>query len=46
MDVHRTAWDATGVYAFLTKPIDPVLLAATLAEACADSIEDTNAQVA
>ncbi|OYX55116.1 MAG: hypothetical protein B7Y86_14320 [Brevundimonas subvibrioides] len=46
MDVHRTAWDATGVYAFLTKPIDPVLLAATLAEACALSIEDTNAQVA
>ena len=39
MDVHRAVWDATGVYAFLTKPIDPVLLAQTLAEACA-SVED------
>ena len=46
MDVHRAAWDATGVYAFLTKPIDPVLLTATLAEACAGSVEETNAQVA
>ncbi len=35
MDVHRAAWDALGVHAFLTKPIDPTLLAATLAEACA-----------
>lgn len=34
MDVHRAAWDAEGVHAFLTKPIDPALLAATLAEAC------------
>jgi len=35
LDLHRAAWDAAGVHAFLTKPIDPVLLAATLAEACA-----------
>jgi len=35
LDVHRAAWDAAGVHAFLTKPIDPVLLATTLAEACA-----------
>ncbi|WP_396593945.1 ATP-binding protein [Brevundimonas sp. R86498] len=35
MDVHRSAWDETGVHAFLTKPIDLVLLAATLTEACA-----------
>jgi len=35
LDVHRAAWDAAGVHAFLTKPIDPVLLASTLAEACA-----------
>jgi signal transduction histidine kinase/ActR/RegA family two-component response regulator len=34
MDVHRAAWDQAGVHAFLTKPIDPVLLARTLAEAC------------
>jgi signal transduction histidine kinase/CheY-like chemotaxis protein len=34
MDVHRAAWDAAGVHAFLTKPIDPVTLATTLAEAC------------
>ncbi len=40
MDVHRAAWDATGVHAFLTKPIDPVLLAATLAEACAETGDD------
>jgi len=35
LDVHRAAWDAAGVHAFLTKPIDPVMLAGTLAEACA-----------
>ncbi len=35
MEVHRAAWDAAGVHAFLTKPIDPVILAATLAQACA-----------
>jgi len=35
LDSHRAAWDAAGVHAFLTKPIDPVLLARTLAEACA-----------
>ena len=35
MDVHRAAWEAAGVHAFLTKPIDPGLLATTLAEACA-----------
>jgi signal transduction histidine kinase/ActR/RegA family two-component response regulator len=35
LDTHRAAWDAAGVHAFLTKPIDPVMLAGTLAEACA-----------
>ncbi|GAA0869551.1 ATP-binding protein [Brevundimonas basaltis] len=35
LDSHREAWDAAGVHAFLTKPIDPVVLAGTLAEACA-----------
>ncbi len=35
LDSHRAAWDAVSVHAFLTKPIDPVLLARTLAEACA-----------
>ena len=35
LDVHRAAWDAAGVHAFLTKPIDPAMLATTLAEACA-----------
>ena len=40
MDVHRAAWDATGVHAFLTKPIDPTLLAMTLVEACAGPDED------
>jgi len=34
MDVHRAAWTEVGAEAFLTKPIDPVLLARTLAEAC------------
>ena len=34
LDTHRAAWDAAGVHAFLTKPIDPVTLARTLAEAC------------
>jgi signal transduction histidine kinase/ActR/RegA family two-component response regulator len=35
LDVHRAAWETAGVHAFLTKPIDPVMLARTLAEACA-----------
>ncbi|MCS6624851.1 ATP-binding protein [Roseibacterium beibuensis] len=35
LDAHRAAWDAAGVHAFLTKPIDPIALAGTLAEACA-----------
>lgn len=35
LDVHKAAWDAVGVHAFLTKPIDPVTLALTLAQACA-----------
>lgn len=34
MDTHRAAWGAIGVHAFLTKPINPMLLAVTLAEAC------------
>ena len=44
LDVHRAAWDAAGVHAFLTKPIDPVMLASTLAEACA--AERTTAEAA
>jgi len=39
MDVHRAAWDSAGVHAFLTKPIDPALLARTLGEACAERDE-------
>ena len=35
LDTHRAAWEAVGVHAFLTKPIDPALLAETLARACA-----------
>jgi len=46
LDVHRTAWDAVGVHAFLTKPIDPVMLAATLAEACAIERPDVNESAA
>jgi len=34
-DVHRAAWAAIGVHAFLTKPIDPEMLTRTLAEASA-----------
>ncbi len=44
LDLHRAAWDAAGVHAFLTKPIDPVMLAATLAQACA--IERPGAEAA
>ena len=37
LDTHRAAWEAAGgVHAFLTKPIDPVMLARTLADACAE----------
>ena len=39
MDVHKAAWDAAGVHAFLTKPIDPVLLAQTLGEAAATRMD-------
>lgn len=46
MDVHRAAWDAAGVHAFLTKPIDPVLLATTLVEACAAERIQAQAAVA
>jgi len=35
LDVHRAAWEAAGVHAFLTKPIDPLALAGALASACA-----------
>ena len=41
LDTHRAAWDAAGVHAFLTKPIDPVTLAQTLAEACAAPRRET-----
>jgi len=34
LDVHRAAWDAAGVQGFLTKPIDPAMLARTLSEVC------------
>ena len=40
MDTHRAAWDAIGVHAFLTKPINPMLLAVTLAEACGQARVD------
>ncbi|MFN3667971.1 MAG: ATP-binding protein [Brevundimonas sp.] len=46
LDVHRAAWDAAGVHAFLTKPIDPVMLASTLAEACAAERVEPAAAVA
>ncbi|WP_374596784.1 ATP-binding protein [Brevundimonas sp.] len=40
MDTHRAAWHAVGVHAFLTKPINPALLAVTLAEACRQARAD------
>ena len=46
LDVHRSAWEAVGVHAFLTKPIDPVILATTLAEACQAEAEETESAVA
>jgi signal transduction histidine kinase/CheY-like chemotaxis protein len=46
LDLHRAAWDAAGVHAFLTKPIDPVLLATTLAEACAVGRQEAGADAA
>ena len=46
LDVHRQAWEAAGVQAFLTKPIDPVVLAQTLAEACAMSAAEPRTEVA
>ena len=46
LDAHRAAWDAAGVHAFLTKPIDPVMLASTLAQACAVERSGAEAEVA
>ncbi|MDQ3125207.1 MAG: hypothetical protein M3Q74_06325 [Pseudomonadota bacterium] len=46
LDVRRAAWDAAGVHAFLTKPIDPVMLATTLAEACAIERHEAETAVA
>lgn len=46
LDTHKAAWDQVGVHAFLTKPIDPVLLAATLASACAADDEPLESAVA
>ena len=46
LDTHRAAWEAVGVHAFLTKPIDPTLLAATLADACATDMDGTSSAVA
>ncbi len=40
MDTHRAAWDAVGIFAFLTKPIDAVLLVQTVGEACDDRCAD------
>ena len=37
LDTHRAAWTEVGVRHFLTKPIDPTLLAQTLAAACAEA---------
>ena len=39
LDVHRAAWEAVGVHAFLTKPIDPVALAGALVSACARPVQ-------
>ncbi|RYZ06853.1 MAG: response regulator [Comamonadaceae bacterium] len=44
LDVHRAAWEAAGVHAFLTKPIDPVALAGALVSAC--EVEVDKAEVA
>lgn len=46
LDAHRAAWDAVGVHAFLTKPIDPTTLASALAQACAAEREAVPAAVA
>lgn len=46
MDTHRAAWDAVGVHAFLTKPIDPNLLVLTLADACSTAPQADQAAVA
>lgn len=46
LDTHKAAWDAVGVHAFLTKPIDPELLAATLAGACRPETETPESAVA
>ena len=47
LDVHRQAWAAEGVEAFLSKPIDPAALVHTLAEACAGVLsEEGQAEVA
>lgn len=46
MSVHRETWDAAGVHAFLTKPIDAPLLARTLGEACAQAAASPRAEEA
>jgi len=46
LDTHRAAWEAAGVHAFLTKPIDPVLLATTLAQACTVKRPEPEAEAA
>lgn len=46
LDVHKAAWDQVGVHAFLTKPIDPTLLAATLAQACAADRDEAETEAA
>ncbi|MFC7380174.1 ATP-binding protein [Brevundimonas sp. GCM10030266] len=46
LDVHRQAWTAVGVEAFLTKPIDPTALVQTLASACESGERPTRAAVA
>ncbi|WP_374514864.1 ATP-binding protein [Brevundimonas sp.] len=46
LDTHKTAWDAVGVHAFLTKPIDPALLTETLAGACRRPADPAESAVA
>lgn len=46
LDTHKAAWRPIGVHAFLTKPVDPILLASTLATACAGDGEPVEAAVA
>lgn len=46
MDTHRAAWEAIGVQAFLTKPIEPDRLILALAAACDDRSDQPSLQAA